>query len=71
MSLGVPTAPFEAIELDDALREDAPGWRELILEEYRGLQKMNAFTVKRGKLPPRKKADPLSPCTQEEVQHKR
>jgi hypothetical protein len=57
-SLGVPTAPFEAIELDVAMREDAPGWHESILEEYRGLQKMNAFTIKKGKPPPGRKLIP-------------
>ena len=32
-SLSVPTALFEAIELRDALKEDAPGWRKAILAE--------------------------------------
>ena len=57
MSLGVPTAPFEAIELDDAMRE--VGWHESILEEYRGLLKMNAFKIMRGKVPSGRK---LIPC---------
>ena len=36
-SLGAPTALFEAIELRDALKEDAPGWREAILAKARSL----------------------------------
>jgi hypothetical protein len=37
-SLGAPAAPFEVIELRDALKEDAPSWREVILAEARSLQ---------------------------------
>jgi hypothetical protein len=37
-SLGAPTALFEAIELRDALKEDAPGWRKAILAKARSLQ---------------------------------
>jgi hypothetical protein len=54
-SLGAPTAPFEAIELRDALKEDAPGWREAILAEARSLQQMNTFTIMRGVVPNGKK----------------
>jgi hypothetical protein len=54
-SLGAPTAPFEAIELRDALKEDAPGWREAILAEARSLQQMNTFTIMRGEVPNGKK----------------
>jgi hypothetical protein len=44
-SLGAPTAPFEAIELRDALKEDAPSWRKAILAEAKSLQQMNTFTI--------------------------
>ena len=54
-SLGAPTAPFEAIELRDALKEDAPGWQEAILVEARSLQQMNTFTIMRGVVPNGKK----------------
>jgi hypothetical protein len=57
-SLGVPTAPFEAIDMDEAMREDAPGWRKSIIEEYTGLLKMKAFTIKTDKLPTRRKLIP-------------
>jgi hypothetical protein len=50
-SLGVPTAPFKAIDLKAAMLEDASGWRKLIQEEYESLKKMNAFTLQRGRLP--------------------
>jgi hypothetical protein len=44
-SLGAPTAPFEAIELRDALKEDAPSWRKAILAKAKSLQQMNTFTI--------------------------
>jgi hypothetical protein len=44
-SLGAPTAPFEVIELRDALKEDVPGWCEAILAEAKSLQQMNTFTI--------------------------
>lgn len=58
MSLGVPIAPFEVIDLKAAMLEDAPGWRRSILEEYKSLKKMNIFIIKRGKLPPGRKIIP-------------
>jgi hypothetical protein len=54
-SLGAPAAPFEVIELRDALKEDAPGWREAILAEARSLQQMNTFTIMWGVVPNGKK----------------
>jgi hypothetical protein len=54
-SLGAPTTPFEAIELRDALKEDAPGWREAILAEAKSLQQMNTFTIMWGRVPNGKK----------------
>jgi hypothetical protein len=53
--LGAPTAPFEVIELRDALKEDAPGWREAILVEAKSLQQMNTFTIMWERVPNRKK----------------
>lgn len=50
-SLGAPTAPFEAIELEAAMQEDAPGWRNAIHEELSSLLKMNTFTIMRGRVP--------------------
>jgi hypothetical protein len=49
--LGVPTAPFEAIELEEALREDAPKWLEAIRAECTSLKQLNTFTIMRGKIP--------------------
>jgi hypothetical protein len=51
VSLGAPTAPFEAIELDAAMREDAPGWRKSIHEELQALLDMNTFDIRRGRIP--------------------
>jgi hypothetical protein len=50
-SLGVPTAPFEAIELEEALKEDAPKWLEAIYAKGTALKKLNTFTIMRGKIP--------------------
>ena len=49
--MGAPTAPFEAIELKDALKEDAPRWRKAILVEANSLKLMKTFTIIRGKIP--------------------
>ena len=57
-SLGVPTAPFEAIDFDTAMQEDAPGWRKSIIEEYEGLLKHNAFTIRKGTVPMGRKLIP-------------
>ena len=57
-SLGVPTAPFEAINFDTAIQEDAPGWRKSIIEEYKGLLKHNAFTIRKGTVPMGRKLIP-------------
>jgi hypothetical protein len=51
ISLGVPTAPFEAIDFDAAMQEDAPGWRRSIIEEDEGLLKNKAFTIRQGTVP--------------------
>ena len=50
-SLGAPTAPFDAIELDQALREDAPGWMKAIFEEFLAHKRMNTYTIMRGRVP--------------------
>jgi hypothetical protein len=50
-SLGAPTAPFDAIELDQALREDAPGWMKAIFEEFLSLKRMHTYTIMRGRVP--------------------
>ena len=54
-SLGAPTAPFEAIELEEALKEDAPRWLEAIRAEGTALKNLNTFTIMRGKIPTRRK----------------
>jgi hypothetical protein len=50
-SLGAPTAPFEAIELDAAIQEDALGWRKSIKQELSSLLKMHTFTIMKGRVP--------------------
>ena len=67
-SLGAPTAPFEAIELRDALKEDAPSWREAILAEARSLQQMNTFTIMRGGSSQWEEVDIVPLGTEEEIQ---
>ena len=50
-SLGAPTAPFDAIKLDQALRKDAPGWIKAIFEEFLAHKRMNTYTIIRGRVP--------------------
>jgi hypothetical protein len=50
-SLGAPTAPFDTIELDQALREDAPGWINAIFEEFLAHRRINTYTIIRGRVP--------------------
>jgi hypothetical protein len=50
-SLGAFTALFDAIELDQALREDAPGWMNAIFEEFLAHRRMNTYTIMRGRVP--------------------
>jgi hypothetical protein len=57
-SLGVPTTPFEAIDFDTAMQEDAPGWRKSIIEEYAGLLKHNTFTIRKRTIPMGRKLIP-------------
>jgi hypothetical protein len=54
-SLRAPTVLFKAIELRDALKEDALNWREAILAEAKSLQQMNTFTIIKGVVLNRKK----------------
>jgi hypothetical protein len=48
--LGAPTAPFDAIELDQALREDAPGWMNAIFEEFLAHKRINTYIIMRGRV---------------------
>jgi hypothetical protein len=57
-SLRVPTALFEAIDFNTAMQEDAPGWHKSIIEEYTGLLKHNAFTIRKGTVPMGRKLIP-------------
>jgi hypothetical protein len=50
-SLGAPSVPFEAIELEEALKEDAPAWLEAIDQELKSLKMNNTFAIIRGKIP--------------------
>ena len=50
-SMGIPSVPFKAIELKEALKEDAQSWLEAIDQEFRSLLKQNTFTIKRGRIP--------------------
>ena len=50
-SLGAPTAPFEAIELADALYEDAQLWHAAIKAECSSFKEANTATIIRGRLP--------------------
>jgi hypothetical protein len=52
--LGAPTAPFDAIELDQALREDAPSWINAIFEEFLAYRRINTYTIIRGRVPVRR-----------------
>ena len=50
-SLGVPTAPFNIIKLDQALREDAPGWIKAIFKEFLSLKRIHTYIIIRGRVP--------------------
>ena len=50
-SLGAPTTPFKAIELIDALREDAQLWHVTIKAEYSSFKEAGTTTIIRGRLP--------------------
>ena len=47
-SLGAPIALFNAIKLDQALREDAPGQIKAIFNEFLSLKRMHTYTIIRG-----------------------
>ena len=49
-SLGVPTTPFKAIELVNALREDAQLWHTAIKAEYSSFKEAGTATIMRGRL---------------------
>ena len=49
-SLSVPIAPFEAIILEAAMKEDAPGWKRVIHEELSSLLKIQTFAIKKGRV---------------------
>jgi hypothetical protein len=50
-SIGIPSVPFKAIELQEALKEDAQSWLKAIDQESKALLKQNTFTIKRGRIP--------------------
>ena len=50
-SLGAPTIPFKAIELTDALREDAQLWYAAIKAECSSFKEAGTATIIRGRLP--------------------
>jgi hypothetical protein len=50
-SLGAPSVLFKAIELKEALKEDAPTWLEAINQELKSLKINNTFAIIRGKIP--------------------
>ena len=55
-SLGVPTPPLEAIELNDALNsEDAPEWHKAIIAELESLKKIGTLDIRWGSPPAGKK----------------
>jgi hypothetical protein len=50
-SLGAPSILFKAIELEEALREDALAWLKAINQESKLLKINNTFAIIRGKIP--------------------
>jgi hypothetical protein len=44
-SIEVPAAPFEAITLEEAMREDAPNWKTAMLRELQSLKDSNTFSI--------------------------
>lgn len=51
-SIGVPTPPMEAVDLEDALKSgDALEWKKALLSELKSLQKMNTFKIMWGEPP--------------------
>ena len=55
-SLGVPTPPLEAIELNDALNsKDAPEWHKAIIAELESLKKTGTLDIRWGSPPTGKK----------------
>jgi len=60
-SLGVPTPPYEAIDLDDALAsEDAQDWLKAISRELQALKSINIFKILYRALPEGRKL--ISSC---------
>ena len=49
--LGAPIVPFDAIKLDQALKEDAPSWMRAIFEEYLVYKIINTYIIIRGSVP--------------------
>ena len=50
-SLGAPIAPFNAIKLDQALREDTFSWIKAIFKEFLSLKRIHTYTIIRGRVP--------------------
>jgi hypothetical protein len=48
--LGAPIALFNAIKLDQALREDAPSWIKAIFKEFLLLKRIYTYTIIRGRV---------------------
>jgi hypothetical protein len=44
-SLDVPAAPFEAISIQEAMKEDAPEWKKAMLNELESLRSTNTFSI--------------------------
>jgi hypothetical protein len=44
-SLETPAAPFEAISIEEAMKEDAPEWKKAILSELESLKSTNTFSI--------------------------
>jgi hypothetical protein len=48
--LGALTALFNVIELNQALREDAPGWINAIFKEFLVYKRINTYIIIRGRV---------------------
>ena len=44
-SLGVPAPPFEAVTIEEAMKEDAPNWIKALDEELRSLQNSGTYAI--------------------------
>jgi Reverse transcriptase (RNA-dependent DNA polymerase)/GAG-pre-integrase domain len=44
-SIEVPAPPFEAVTVEDAMKEDAPEWKKAIMAELQSLKETNTYRV--------------------------